>query len=1409
MNTSDAFVKSLIAPSLILLVILVLFFGGRAGLGPFAGDGDVDEEFDDTVEQPEVVYDDPGPEIEIAEEPVETEATKMEEAPEESTRIQSGRLDDFITLFEEHYAGDRRRMLHVTVDRPMYQPGQVIHWRSWHLAPGNFSPLGDGNEVTMTLVGPRDNVVEEKEMEVDAAMTSGAFELDDEARGGEWTLRLEDGNEKYERPVLVSNFEAPRFRQELDFSRRAYRPGETVEAAIEILRDTGAAPAGLEVEAHLQVTGTHVATDSAVLNSAGKADLSLMLPDSISEDDATLVVTIEEEGLIETEIFPVPLSLDEIKLSLHPEGGKLVNGLTSRVYFEATDLSDDPVDVEGVVFDSTGRVVTELKTEHRGRGRFEFTPEDGQRYEIDLHRPADAEGTFRVPAASADGCVLRTYDDFDSESDAVRVGVKCADNILVGISAIMGDKVVDTAMMTAGPDEPAVAYLRPAEGEDWPRPAGTVRISVFTDEDNSHDLSPAAERIVFRGRRAQMGVRLNFDRDVYHPGQTVNMEIETVGPDGEPLPAELAAGIVDDRVHARAHHEVPSLVAQLLLKSDDLHFWGDVDEADEYFDLYEPDAATGLDLLTGVQGWRDSDELAGFFVDGGEARIRDIINRPRRERVMRAAPRPAEAPQIEMFGGGGGADGAARGGGGLGMDAPARAPEPAPADTEILETLGAERAEEALQESADDEDGEAPGASEPMWARDDDAAAFSAWEPLLKTGSDGRVSQSFELPEAIGAYRVSIDGVANGGWVGTGEDVVRIEVPVSVALRMPEIMSGGDELMLPVTVRNSNPDQLHAEVEISARGPVSVDPSEASFEIDVPADGTATYFVPVSVEDARGEGSIYATVQGGGFTDGAERTFSIEPRGYDRTVLLSGQLPGLMQHDIPLAGMTNAGAVAEFVAYPSPIAEALEGIESMGRRPTGCFEQASGSNHPNILVWRYLDDANQLERSTESLLRDHIETGYDILSGYEIDGGGFEWFGNPPAQAALSSWGLIQFTHMKDIVSDFDDAILNRTVSFLRSLLAPDGSWDSGNSAAWQRISVNDRTPAELLVLFGLARVGETEGFEVQLEEAANIATDSDDIYEIALATAALAYADYDRSVVQRGMERLTDAQEDNGSWSPPGGQSWTWGYGRSFDVEVTGLATLALIKGEGSPSAITKATDWIGDQKTARSWWGSTQATVMALEARIAYDRQGFEATEGTVHVSVDGETVSEVYVNTEEYEPVRISGLGEHLTEDTEEVAVNSEIPLEYDLELDWRVEEFEVHGDTPLEVTMNIADGVPATMGDEVSVEMKIRNQTDDRLGMVVARIGLPAGVEVGDRELDALTDRIDADIYETTGRDVILYFEDMEGGQEYSLRFSATAAVAGTFEVPAYVAYPYYRDESHWSWGQSSRFQIHAP
>ena len=87
--------------------------------------------------------------------------------------------------------------------------------------------------------------------------------------------------------------------------------------------------------------------------------------------------------------------------------------------------------------------------------------------------------------------------------------------------------------------------------------------------------------------------------------------------------------------------------------------------------------------------------------------------------------------------------------------------------------------------------------------------------------------------------------------------------------------------------------------------------------------------------------------------------------------------------------------------------------------PSGCFEQTSSTTYPNVLALDYLRRTGKSVPAVEGKARQYIQLGYQRLLTFEVPGGGFDWFGRPPANRTLTAYGLMEFQDMAK-VSDVD-----------------------------------------------------------------------------------------------------------------------------------------------------------------------------------------------------------------------------------------------------------------------------------------------------------------------------------------------------------------------------------------------------
>jgi alpha-2-macroglobulin-like protein len=480
--------------------------------------------------------------------------------------------------------------LHVTLDRPLYRPGDDIRLAVWSLATDGLVPAG--TSATVKLLDPRGTEVSADALALDGGTAHVALQLAEDAAGGTWTLSVEaPGATTITHTLQVARFGTPRVDKRLTFARDAYAPGDEVRATVELAR-AGEPLVDHPATAQLRVEGAPLPPISLWTDAEGRATVTVRLPPELGRPDVSLTVFVDDGGGTESTSRPVPVHLDQVHLAWFPEGGSLVHGLSSRVYFEITDAHGEPVDAAGTVTDDRGQAVAAFQTWVDGRGHFTFTPEPGRSYQAHLGRGVP----YALPMPLDQGCVLRHVDDLDGQQRAVRVEVACTARREVGLVAAQHGRLIDRASVRVDGRRPTTVHLRSGH----PALSGAQGVALVTLFD--HRRHPLAERLVYRNRGQGLTVTLTPDRADYAPGEQVALTVRTTDPLGRPVPATVAVSVVDDALFTFADDDQHDMVSRVLLAAE-LR-----EPIDGVGHLLGPDAGDdaglGLDLVLGTRGWR-------------------------------------------------------------------------------------------------------------------------------------------------------------------------------------------------------------------------------------------------------------------------------------------------------------------------------------------------------------------------------------------------------------------------------------------------------------------------------------------------------------------------------------------------------------------------------------------------------------------------------------------------------------------------------------------------------------------------------------------------------------------------------------------------------------------------------------
>ena len=232
--------------------------------------------------------------------------------------------------------------------------------------------------------------------------------------------------------------------------------------------------------------------------------------------------------------------------------------------------------------------------------------------------------------------------------------------------------------------------------------------------------------------------------------------------------------------------------------------------------------------------------------------------------------------------------------------------------------------------------------------------------------------------------------------------------------------------------------------------------------------------------------------------------------------------------------------------------------------------------------------------------QEKLDKAYKRLVGFECDQKGYEWFGSDPGHEALTAYGLMQFRDMQDIRT-VDSSMIARTRDWLLNRRDGKGGFQR-NQRALDSFGGAPEETTHAYITWALVEAGEGKQLDAEIAKLMRLARQSDDSYMLAL-SALVAHASGDSQGAEYFRNKLAQNQQTDGHVAGAK-TSITRSGGMGLKMETTALAILAWLQGGNEQAgSIEKAMKYLTDNCTSGSF-GSTQATILALRAIVAYDQ-------------------------------------------------------------------------------------------------------------------------------------------------------------------------------------------------------------
>jgi uncharacterized protein YfaS (alpha-2-macroglobulin family) len=1288
---------------------------------------------------------------------------------------------------------DGRYLGHLSTDKPIYRAGERVFLRGVVLGALDHVPLAADHwgYAMLQITGPKGEQLFSQGAQIHDSVAGFNWDVPADASGGRYTATMSfpaNGFPPTKREFEVRAFRAPRLKGEIIFLRDGFGPGDTVRASLHVERAEGGLPAGAKVSASAIVDGKIAYSGQTTIDSAGNCSVEFALPAHIERGDGTLSLAVADGGVVEPIAKTIPILLNTVDLSIYPEGGDLVAGLPCRVYVEARTPAQKPADLVGEVIDSRGNAVANVTTEHEGRGRFVLTPEEGQTYAIKLSQPSGINRTFPLPNVKANGVVLRSTTDVTGGAEAVKLDVAATEAGSYTVTLSKRQTDVASTGITIIPGQTAEVALTPP---GW---ADGVLVATVTNAQGT----PVAERLIFRNSAKSLHVKVTTDRSAYTPADAVTVTLATTDDAGRPVAAVVGVTATDQAVlrMPEKRDRAPRLGAMVLLE-DDVR---ELADAHVYLDPNDPKANLATDLLLGTQGWRrfatvDSHKFlevygdaarrvlgdiqpvtrySSFGVRGGEMELKDQDRVAAEGASALAAPRTAAVDGLAVK---------------PAVNVPADAKDQLehmlfPLDSPVP-AMPAMPPAEVMRVYAHD--------LRPNRASNDrvDFTDTLYWAASIKTDEKtGTATVTFHLNDSVTSFDILADAFDASGGLGEGKATITASEPFYVEPKLPLEVSSGDVIHLPIVAVNGTQNTLdNVTFTLTGGQGMSISPVDA---FNLPAGQRVRRLVDVRIRDIPGTWDFALQAQAGSFSDRVMLPLVVKPLGFPTEVAKGGLLNAGSRavHVIQVPDSLVSGSVkTSAVLYPTPLANLTEALARLLQEPYGCFEQTSSTTYPLVMADQYFTTHSGVDPALIARSNELLDKGYARLRGFECQNKGYEWFGEDPGHECLTAYGLLEFTDMS-AVRNVDPAMLQNTRNWL--LARRDGHGGFTHERRALHTWIADPDCANGYCTWALLETGQT-GLDAEVKWLAEHAQVDSNSYVKALAANALFLAG-DRAGAKQFMDQLANLQDKDGHVR--GAITTIVGSGgESLEIETTSLATLAWLRDPAYAANVEQSIRFLADSCQAGRY-GSTQSTVLALRAIVAFDKARAHPTApGTVQLFVDGQSVGDaIAFDATSTGAIRLPDFSRKMTpgDHSVELRMTNGSDLPYALSVSFNSVTPASSDQCKLTMTTALADD-HVTEGDATEARVTLTSRAADTLPTPIAIVGLPGGLEVRHDQLKELVKAGRIAAYEVRGREVVLYWRDIQPNQTIEIPLSLTAAIPGEYTGPASRTYLYYTDE----------------
>ncbi|HBY63910.1 MAG TPA: hypothetical protein DEH78_29135 [Solibacterales bacterium] len=665
------------------------------------------------------------------------------------------------------------------------------------------------------------------------------------------------------------------------------------------------------------------------------------------------------------------------------------------------------------------------------------------------------------------------------------------------------------------------------------------------------------------------------------------------------------------------------------------------------------------------------------------------------------------------------------------------------------------------------------------------------WSPEILTSANGESTHEFALADTVTTWKVAVFASTLDGRIADAESEFRTFQPFFLDFSPPSILTEGDQIDLPVTIRNYQDRAQRVALALQPNQWSSVK-GDSSRRVTVPSNGSINVSYTVQARNASDRAPHRLVANGARVRDSIEKTSRVRPDGQEVVQTKGDFAVGKAAFTVNIPPAAIPGATrSELRIYPNIASLLLESSSAILTTPLGCAEQTISAGFANLVSWRFAHATGVVDPKTVQRALANVRLAVDGLGAFRSHDGGVKYWARGEPDIAVTAHAL-SFLLSASTVSSVDRDDLLQIVAWLEKAQSKDGRWAP-------RSIESDQEGRQSLLLTALVTraLGEAQKAGINVSGSvlggayhyiSRFTDQTDEPYM--LANFVLAALDSgDEALLGNAVARLASMsrEERGGIYWDMRTNSPFYGWGTAGRYETTGLVVSALSAWRASHPASTELDPQIRRGlvfllrgRDATGMWFSTQATLRSMRAIVdASSALGnFGGHGGSLEVRSNGRLAKTIPLPSDPKatDPILLD-LSPYMLPGDNEISLahtsltgSALVRLSSSHWIPWEQTKPRNSAELRFEVAF---DRLSPNVFEPIRCTVKAERVGFKGYGMMLGEIGLPPGAEVDRASLESVVGdgSLGVDHYEVLPDRVVLYLWPKAGGTAFDFYLSA--------------------------------------